>query len=98
MSLWRKRPTQVEAYRWYGPEAEREHAPEWLVEAMKRGEVYVQFPDDEARRCMDIVTDRGVVTAKPGDWIIRGIEGELYPCTHSVFVATYDPVITIDPR
>ncbi|TXN38991.1 hypothetical protein FV232_01015 [Methylobacterium sp. WL30] len=27
--------------------------------------------------------------ARPGDWIIRGVEGEIYPCRDSVFQATY---------
>lgn len=30
--------------------------------------------------------------ASIGDWIIRGVEGELYPCKPSIFSATYDPV------
>lgn len=98
MSLWRKRPTQIEAFRWFAPAGEQEETPDWLIAAMNSGEVCVRFPHDDERRCMDIITDRGTVTAKPGDWVIRGVEGELYPCTHSVFIATYDPIITIDPR
>ena len=27
-----------------------------------------------------------------GDWIIRGVKGELYPCKPDIFVMTYDPV------
>jgi hypothetical protein len=30
--------------------------------------------------------------AKPGDWIIRGVAGELYPCKPDIFVRTYEPV------
>jgi hypothetical protein len=30
----------------------------------------------------------------PGDWIIRGVEGEIYACKHRIFVATYEPVET----
>lgn len=32
------------------------------------------------------------VGVKPNDWIIRGIQGEYYPCDGDVFVNTYDPV------
>ena len=27
----------------------------------------------------------------PGDWIIRGIKGEIYPCKPDIFAATYEP-------
>jgi hypothetical protein len=29
----------------------------------------------------------------PGDWIIRGVKGELYPCKPDIFVMTYEPVV-----
>jgi hypothetical protein len=38
-----------------------------------------------------IATREGVMTASPGDWIIRGIAGELYPCKPEIFAATYEP-------
>ena len=28
----------------------------------------------------------------PGDWIIKGIKGEIYPCKPDIFVATYEPI------
>jgi len=30
--------------------------------------------------------------ADPGDWVIRGIKGEIYPCKADIFSATYEPV------
>jgi hypothetical protein len=38
-----------------------------------------------------ITTLEGVMTANPGDWIIRGVKGELYPCKPDIFEATYEP-------
>lgn len=32
----------------------------------------------------------GVVSFRPGDWIIRGVNGELYPCTDNIFQKTYE--------
>ena len=32
------------------------------------------------------------MTANRGDWIIRGITGELYPCKPDIFLATYEAV------
>jgi hypothetical protein len=40
-----------------------------------------------------IETLEGVMLASPGDWIIRGIKGEFYPCKPDVFEATYDLVL-----
>lgn len=36
-----------------------------------------------------IATLEGVMTASLGDWIIRGVAGEFYPCKHEIFTATY---------
>ena len=36
-------------------------------------------------------TLEGVMQAKPGDWIIRGVQGEFYPCKPDIFAATYEP-------
>ncbi len=33
------------------------------------------------------------MNAFPGNWIIRGCEGEFYPCRHSIFAATYMKVV-----
>jgi len=36
-----------------------------------------------------IETLEGLMTAEVGDWIIKGIQGEIYPCKNSIFKATY---------
>jgi hypothetical protein len=33
----------------------------------------------------------GVITAQPGDWIVRDVKGELYPCKPDIFAATLQP-------
>jgi hypothetical protein len=43
-------------------------------------------------RCLLIHTLEGVVRADPGDYIIRGVGGKLYPCKPDIFAATYDEV------
>ena len=37
-----------------------------------------------------IETLEGVMVASPGDWIIRGVQGEFYPCKPDIFEATYE--------
>jgi hypothetical protein len=39
-----------------------------------------------------IDTPEGGHTVCPGDWIITGVKGEVYPCKPDIFAATYDPV------
>lgn len=41
---------------------------------------------------IQISTLEGVMTAKPGDWVIRGVKEEIYPCKDSIFRETYEPV------
>lgn len=43
---------------------------------------------------MEIHTLEGVMRADPGDWIIRGVQGEFYPCKPDIFEQTYErPVL-----
>ncbi len=39
-----------------------------------------------------IYTLEGVMRAEVGDWIIRGVKGEFYPCKPDIFEATYEDV------
>ena len=39
---------------------------------------------------VDILTLEGTMRANPGDWIICGVAGEIYPCKPEIFAETYD--------
>jgi hypothetical protein len=41
---------------------------------------------------LSINTLEGTMTAVEGDWIIKGVKGEFYPCKPDIFEATYDRV------
>jgi hypothetical protein len=43
-----------------------------------------------------IETLEGVMWAQPGDWIIRGVQGEFYPCKPDIFEQTYEPIEEAD--
>ena len=45
---------------------------------------------------LQIKTLEGVMTAIVGDWIIKGVKGEFYPCKNDIFLMTYDVVIPKD--
>jgi hypothetical protein len=42
---------------------------------------------------IEIKTIEGTMIANKGDWIIKGVMGEFYPCKPKIFEATYDPVV-----
>ena len=44
------------------------------------------------RICLAIKTLEGIHYALPGDYIIRGIKGEVYPCKPDIFKQTYEPI------
>ncbi|WP_324541986.1 hypothetical protein [Thauera sp.] len=43
------------------------------------------------QRVIQIDTLEGEMEADPGDWILRGVKGECYPCKPDIFAMTYDP-------
>jgi len=65
--------------------------PTWLRDAYERGTV--TFASD----AIHINTLEGQMCGNKGDLIIRGVQGELYPCKAEIFAATYDAVIEGPP-
>jgi hypothetical protein len=41
-----------------------------------------------------VETREGIMRADPGDYVIRGVQGEFYPCKPDIFAATYEEVGT----
>ncbi len=58
----------------------------WMESAFP--EVTTEWRDDG----FYIETDEGWMKANVGDWIIRGVKGEFYPCKPDIFALTYDEV------
>lgn len=52
----------------------------------------VYLDDDTLQLGLRIKTLEGVMLARQGDYIIRGVKGEFYPCKPDIFEATYEPV------
>jgi hypothetical protein len=47
---------------------------------------------DNAKPVLKIPTLEGEMMASIGDWIIKGVNGELYPCKPDIFAKTYEKV------
>lgn len=80
---YRKKPVEIEAIEWEGdnePEI-REFVGNSLKDDHERSPDYL---------C--IMTLEGPIYAYLGDFIIKGVKGEFYPCKPYIFNLTYDPV------
>lgn len=89
MSTFRKKPVVIEAFQWTGNC--NDAFPKWLTSAITYGDVWFICVAG-ADVLISIRTLEGVMTGKPGDWIIKGVKDELYPCREDIFTATYEPV------
>ena len=76
---YRKKPVIIEAVQWTG-----DNQSKVIHFAGKSAEFFVH---DQ----VFIKTLEGVMCANVGDYIIRGVAGEYYPCNPDIFAATYEP-------
>lgn len=78
---FRKKPIEISAIQYTG----------MYTDEIKEffGQTHHQFDPDKG---ILIPTLEGVMLAEPFDWIIRGVENEVYPCKPNIFQATYDEV------
>lgn len=87
--LWRKKPVTVEANLLTKENAE-------AVALWCGGQVVTEInprDHDDVYVGLNIPTLEGVMRASEGDYVIRGVQGEFYPCKPSIFTATYEKVL-----
>ena len=72
-------------------------AEQWGAFAEIEGVARIRCQSDPTGELGTIRTLEGVMTARPGDWIITGIQGEKYPCKPEIFHKTYEPVAEEKP-
>jgi hypothetical protein len=82
MAQFRKKPVVIEAMLWDG------------TSVADLREFFGAFSEWGLAECeyVEIRTLEGTMTANPGDWIIKGLKGEFYPCKPEVFQISYDAV------
>ncbi|MGC5027437.1 hypothetical protein ACLQ3K_22035 [Tsukamurella sp. DT100] len=94
---WRKRPVVIEAMHYPAEPTVHDNAAlhRWINDNGGRTEV-VRV---DGQYAIAIRTLEGDMLARPGDYVIRGVVGEFYPCEAGVFAKTYEQVQeTIIPR
>jgi hypothetical protein len=83
MPMYRKKPVVIEAVEFRAGEQPGELAGDVVSGRVRYTE----------EGTILIATLEGTMVGQPGDFIIRGVKGELYPCKPEIFHATYDRVI-----
>jgi hypothetical protein len=82
VATYRKKPVEIQAIQYTG-----ENAPAVVEFAFDAGTRNAFDGTDN----LIIPTLEGDMTANPGDYIIKGVKGEFYPCKPDIFEATYEP-------
>lgn len=80
MAKYRKKPVEVEAIQYTGRNITDIH--NFVRKHLFR----------DIDRNLSIQTLEGTMKATPGDWIIKGVNGEFYPCKPDIFKKTYESV------
>lgn len=105
MPQFRKKPVVIEAVQLLPGDCRRGWRREvydahlWIDEAFEADVLFwcAKKGDDGLEdHHLKINTLEGQMRANDGDWLIRGVTGEIYACKPDIFEATYEPVPTLD--
>lgn len=83
MGKYRKKPVVIEAFRF---QIDNE-MPDWFADRVTNNTIIIH----EDGTC-DVKTLEGTMKSSKGDYIILGVNGEVYPCKPDIFKKTYEPV------
>lgn len=95
---YRKKPVTVEAMRWDGTTGGASPILDWVLKGGGTARYECthltdgQCPEGAENHRIAIGTLEGTMRADLGDYVIRGVKGEFYPCKPDIFEATYEEV------
>jgi hypothetical protein len=96
MQRYRKKPVVIEAMRFHAyteamviPGRPITEFHQWLIDG---GASFELRQEDPGPAYLVIKTLEGPMRADVGWWIIKGVQGEFYPCKPDIFAATYEAV------
>lgn len=91
IGLFRKKPVVIEAVQWMGTPESAEEIAQFMGHTEKNP--LMHYPKTEPwQGDLVIPTLEGAMVANTGDWIIKGVQGEFYPCKPDIFEATYEQI------
>lgn len=88
MGKYRKKPVVVEAHIFTGSTTSAGQIKKW-IETGVYADAGIHTRDI---RDLEIPTLEGLMTASPGDYIVRGLAGEFYPCKPDIFIGSYERI------
>ena len=85
--IYRKKPVSIQAVKTDGsPESNRE-----IIDWTRGSETPASMDSNaHGKAQLSIATLEGAHWVRPGDWIIKGVHGEFYPCKPDIFEKTYE--------
>lgn len=83
MAFFRKKPVVIEAFR-----LNVDAPPMWWKDVVDEGDAF----SEDGGETFVIHTLEGDMRARRGDYVICGVQDEIYPCKPDIFEATYDAV------
>jgi hypothetical protein len=87
---FRKKPVVIEAVQWTGDNWDD---VSWFLIDAQAGYTFDRGPGQApGEAALSVNTLEGPMRVSLNDWVIRGVQGECYPCKPDIFAATYDPV------
>jgi hypothetical protein len=98
VKTYRKKPVEIQAMRWDGTAAGATPIIDWILSNDGCANYKCIDIDQctghggDAPHTIAIHTLEGMMHASVGDWVLRGVKGEFYPCKPDIFAATYDGV------
>ncbi len=90
MPKFRKKPVVIEAVCYTGRNGFT--IQQWSNFEIVESPVLEPSSDNPTGDYLQIKTLEGVMIANLGDWLIKGVKGEFYPCKPDIFAATYELV------
>jgi len=100
---YQKRPVVIEAEQWDGTAEDATRIIDWMLyhggtaryhdDPIDYGHDVMPGDVIERNIGISINTLEGTITASPGDYIIRGVKGEFYPCKPDIFAETYEQAV-----
>lgn len=91
---FRKKPVEIEAERFTSNNEVGSPTMDAIVNWINAGQNLTDKKRISWHNGTDIFIEtlEGTMTASVGDWIIRGVKGEYYPCKPDIFEMTYEPL------
>ena len=91
MSQFRKKPVVIEAIQYNGNNGNELRI--FSNNAVYESPICEPSEDNPTGSYVQIKTLEGIMIGNVNDWIVRGVNGEFYPCKPDIFEKTYEPVL-----